>query len=924
MYAPKAKHADEKHAPPPMGKGFWSWIGPVKRAKEPTLVEKIGLDAVIFLRFTRMLRNIFLILGIIGLLVMIPVNVGDREKSISSGLDAFAIMTPLYVFGNGLWAQVVCAWIFDAIVCYFLWHNYRRVHRLRRDYFQSQDYQQSLHARTLLIRDIPVQMRSDEGVLRITDEVNPLGVLPKTTIGRNVRVLPDLIQEHEENVKKLESVLAKHLRNPDRIPAARPTMRPPKSYKGAAVNGQVDAIDYLTNRIRELEEQICEIRERVDKRDTMQYGFASWGQIDQAHIIAYSARKKHPQGAIVELAPRPNDLIWKNLALTKGNRRSKKLVNIIWISILTLLWAPINGVIAIFLSNLSNLGSVWPSFQTSLEQDKTWWALVQGIAAPAITSGVYLVLPIIFRRLQMRAGDVTKTAREHHVLRNLFVFFTLNNLIIFSLFSAFWQYISFVVQANDSSVWDALKQGQFFLTVTSALCQISPFWVIWLLQRNLGAAIDIAQLWTLFYVWFCRTFRSPTPRQNIEWTKPPPFDYASYYNYFLFYSTVALCFSTLQPIVLLVTAVYFTIDSFLKKYLLMYVFITKNESGGMFWRTLYNRLLFALVLSNVIIAVVVKARGSWSMVAAIAPLLFLILGFKYYCARTYDEDIHYYARSGMRDQEHLASKGRPKSVAMIATKFGHPALYQSLMTPMVHEKARDALRQFYKGRLHSEDTKGNPFSDIALQPMNQDGKTVPDAPFEIVPERQQDFEYYKDRPDFREDGGELYGRPEDIISERSKTPKSFMGYEDNWSAPSTRPGTPAGEPGSPTVARKEVGSGIKRKAFDSANVHPALMSGYSTREHSLERQQSEMADLGLQHAGGIDDPYSDTSNLLGGAGDLPVSTPRGDFMGGVDPRHWQTSPSRDGYRGIGRREADEEEVDTSSYDYFRGTLPGKR
>src|SRR5271163_473686 len=29
VYAPKAKYSDEKHAPPTMGKGLWSWIGPV-------------------------------------------------------------------------------------------------------------------------------------------------------------------------------------------------------------------------------------------------------------------------------------------------------------------------------------------------------------------------------------------------------------------------------------------------------------------------------------------------------------------------------------------------------------------------------------------------------------------------------------------------------------------------------------------------------------------------------------------------------------------------------------------------------------------------------------------------------------------------------------------------------------------------------
>ena len=134
----------------------------------------------------------------------------------------------------------------------------------------------------------------------------------------------------------------------------------------------------------------------------------------------------------------------------------------------------------------------------------------------------------------------------------------------------------------------------------------------------------------------------------------------------------------------------------------MYVFITKTESGGMFWRTLYNRLLFGLVLSNVFIGVVVKARGTWTMVGALAPLPLLILGLKIYTSKTFDEDIHYYSRSGMGDPERLATKGRPKSIAMVATKFGHPALYKPLMTPMVHAKARDVLAQIYRGRLHSD------------------------------------------------------------------------------------------------------------------------------------------------------------------------------------------------------------------------------
>ena len=151
VYAPKVKHADYKHTPPPVGKGFFSWFGPVLRTKEPQLVECIGLDATIFLRFTKMCRNIFIFMSIVGCSIMIPVNLTQSDGAQKQGFSAFSIMTPLYVSTTAVWSQVACAWAFDIIIAFFLWRNYRAIVRLRRNYFESADYQRSLHARTLMV-----------------------------------------------------------------------------------------------------------------------------------------------------------------------------------------------------------------------------------------------------------------------------------------------------------------------------------------------------------------------------------------------------------------------------------------------------------------------------------------------------------------------------------------------------------------------------------------------------------------------------------------------------------------------------------------------------------------------------------------------------------------------------------------------------
>jgi hypothetical protein len=75
VYAPKLRHADETRAPPAIGKGYFSWVQPLIKCHEKDLVDKIGMDATIFLRFMRLCRTLFFYLGILGCLVMIPVNV---------------------------------------------------------------------------------------------------------------------------------------------------------------------------------------------------------------------------------------------------------------------------------------------------------------------------------------------------------------------------------------------------------------------------------------------------------------------------------------------------------------------------------------------------------------------------------------------------------------------------------------------------------------------------------------------------------------------------------------------------------------------------------------------------------------------------------------------------------------------------------
>lgn len=795
--------------------------------------------------------------------------------------------------------------------------------------------------------DIPGKVCSDEGIARIIDECVPNSSFARTAIARNVKDLPSLISEHDKAVRKLEEVLAKYLKNPNQLPAARPTCKPSKkdrSYGTYAKGQKLDAIEYHTQRIRDLEVEIKEVRMSVDKRSTLPYGFASYSDIAEAHNIAYALRKKKPHGATVQLAPRPNDIIWNNMPLTPSARSRKRWFNGLWVTILTLLWIVPNAFIAVFLVNLNNLGRLWPAFQRSLEADTKTWGAIQGIAAPALTSLVYLLLPIMFRRMSNNSGDKTKTGRERHVLAKMFSFFIFNNLIVFTLFSSLWSLIASIVEEADKGhdVWKFLLKERLLDGLFLAMCKSSIFWLTYLLQRQLGAAVDLAQLWPLFLAFWVKTFSSPTPRELIEATAPPPFDYAPYYNYFLFYVAVALCLAGIQPLVLPAAALYFCIDAWLKKYLLLYRFVTKTESGGMFWRVVFNRMIFATILSNVVVLLTTWVRGDGNHIQfyAVCPLPFILIGFKFYCRSAFDAKLRYYSTRnvGKHPENGLNAETKQRS-ERLASRFGHPALYKRLITPMVHQKAQNVLPSVYKGRLtggreeEADDTMTvSGYSDMyALNNMQggKPGKSAGGVPsFEIVSENKMDFQYFKNRAEFAEGhgGGDIYSMT------RPGTPGTFSDGRSDFYPPS-RPESPASGRSSPfRPGHHAEGSGDGMDTSYTA-YRPPQPSGFYTQQTSgMDRGRSPLyaqdngSSTGLVRGAmpmasvpGSRDQSVEGGRMTPSAGfrSPPVQTPAGMTVGAL-------GGGPQGYSGLANDDLDEHGGDPAQYDYFRGARSNRR
>jgi calcium permeable stress-gated cation channel len=246
-------------------------------------------------------------------------------------------------------------------------------------------------------------------------------------IGRDMGNLPDLLEEHEKAVKRLEKYLAVYLKNPDKLPDKRPTCKP------KSMNQKVDAIDYYTvilsnfganfqERVQTLEGQVEAARQSISSRKTTQYGFVSYSSIPSAHIVAKTSKGKHFQGSSVFLASRPSDILWKNLNVPKSRRTTNRIIGNLLFFVLTLAWTVPNALIATFVTNLYNLGAFWPAFGDELARHQKLWAVIQGLLGPIVLAIFFLLLPTVMRRLTAWSGALTKSEREKSVTHKLYFF----------------------------------------------------------------------------------------------------------------------------------------------------------------------------------------------------------------------------------------------------------------------------------------------------------------------------------------------------------------------------------------------------------------------------------------------------------------------------------------------------------------------
>ncbi|KAI9312584.1 hypothetical protein BX666DRAFT_1984491 [Dichotomocladium elegans] len=679
--------------------GWIDWIKQLTRVSDDFLIDRIGFDAVLFLRFVRMIRNLLAIMTLIGAGILMPINVIATQRtgdwppvawdlgllSISS-INLFAGKVSTTNDDRWYWAPILATWLFTVLLLIFLHRSSNDYLQMRRQFYKTPAY--TLSSRSLLLTNIPKYIQSNHDLKKWISTTCGIHLpVQQVYLGRSDSKLISLIELYKEAVENLEDAIAIYAR--DRS-GRRPVIWMAKSWLPKFTRKEpIDAIEHYTKRVSDLYQAIKQIPAK-DQVAT-DYGWVTFSCAAWANS-ALQIFKKRNLNALAHISPPANDLIWPNMSISKRSRTARLWIGRVYFTIFLFTWSVPVAALSI-ISSIVNMIRLYPESRDYIE--KYWFilGLVQAYIAPCVTAILFFALPRFFLRLVKKQGYLTRSMSDRKVLVMLNLFFISNHLILFTICSVF---IGIVGQLRELVLYGDLEDGritEYTAQLAKNIADFSSFWINLVCVRAVGVSLEVVQVIPVITIRLRTLFMRPSPRRLKRLLAPPHFEFAQNYNIVIFFFTIALIYATTSPLVLPFSLIYFSAASYVYKYILMYIYVTKVESGGGIWPVVFRSTVISMVLAQFGSFVLILLKGGHIQAYTLLPLILLTILFLI----IYSRRLHRLATSVAASMVTHEDPATINTTSTLENQYRDPLLNATYLMPLIHSDMRSLLSQIYPG-----------------------------------------------------------------------------------------------------------------------------------------------------------------------------------------------------------------------------------
>lgn len=643
------------------------WVRRAWQPSEEELLSSSGLDTVVFMRIFIFSFRVFLVAGILGIFVLLPVNcVGDQLKSIdfsdfsNNSLDLFTISN----VKNGskwLWLHFCSVYIVTVWVCYLLYYEYKYISLKRIAYFYSSKPQP--HQFTILVHSIPVSAGSSVGdtVENFFTEYYPSTYLSNVVVRRTNR-LRGLINDAKKLYKKLDRLQSE----PNQ----------PKLKRGCCFGlfgEKVDLVDQYEKKLEDLEENVRMEQSEVSLAgEDVRAAFVSFKSRYDAAIAFHLQQSIDPTQWVAEQAPEPHDVYWPFFSSSFMRRWISKLLVIVAFILLTILFL-IPVVIVQGLTNLNQL-ETWLPFLKSILTLTIVSEVITGYL-PSLILQLFLkaVPPIMefFSSIQgyMALSDIEKSAC------NKVLWFTIWNVFFANVLSGSALYlINIILDPKNIPAKLAVAvpaQASFFIAYV-----VTSGWT--------GVSSELFRVIPFIF----SLIRKPFVKSEDDDIEVPSIPYHKEIPKILFFGLLGITYFFLAPLILPFLLVYLCLGYIIFRNQFLNVYAPKYETAGKFWPIVHNSMIFSLVLMHAIAIGIFTVKKLSIASTLIFPLPVLTLLFNEYCRKRFLPIFIAYSAESLikRDRQDQNEPSMDEFFHELVTAYQDPAL-----APIQYSSNRDSL-----------------------------------------------------------------------------------------------------------------------------------------------------------------------------------------------------------------------------------------
>ncbi|XP_019434074.1 PREDICTED: calcium permeable stress-gated cation channel 1-like [Lupinus angustifolius] len=602
---------------------FLNWMPAALQMPEPELIDHAGLDSAVYLRIYLLGLKIFAPIAFLAFSVMVPVNwtnnTLNRSNLTYSSIDKLSISN-IPLGSNRFWTHLVMAYVFTFWTCYILKREYQLVATMRLHFLASQRRRSDQF--TVIVRNVPPD--ADESVSELVEHfflVNHPDHYLTHQVVYNAKKLSSLVAMKKKMQNWLDYYQLKHSRNQ----SARPTKR--TGFLGLC-GSKVDAMDFYNTEIEKLSKEIELERDKVmqNPKSIMPAAFVSFRTRWGAAVCAQTQQTKNPTIWLTEWAPEPRDVYWDNMSIPYVSLTIRRLIIFVAFFFLTFFFMiPIAFVQS--LANIEGIEKAAPFLKPFIEI-KFIKSLIQGFL-PGIALKLFLIfLPTILMIMSKFEGFISLSGLERRAATRYYIFQFIN-VFLGSIITgtAFQQLDKFIHQSAN----------EIPKTIGVSIPMKATFFITYIMVDGwAGCAGEILRLKPLIFFHLKNFFLVKTDKDREEAMDPGTIGFNTGEPQIQLYFLLGLVYAVVTPFLLPYIIVFFGFAYVVYRHQIINVYNQEYESAAAFWPDVHGRIIFALVISQLLLMGLMSTKEAANSTPLLIALPVLTIWFHIFCKGRYE------------------------------------------------------------------------------------------------------------------------------------------------------------------------------------------------------------------------------------------------------------------------------------------------